>query len=304
MNFIKSIIFLSLAAVDYKDNDPESPTRPDIRYKFESLHASPFRLLAILKPTTPIISIALSPTCSASHLLAFLESTVPSLPPPSWTSFVIFCLSPVGAVGRDIGTVTLLQLRFSCVTTTIFWSQQLKISNSTYTAPSPVQAIATTILRSKRLNLLSLLRSIFRLQRLNFLSYSKCLSPVGAVGRATDFHLIDQGKVGYLYHLQILLFNLQDALTSVHLSSSLSTLLLILRQYNNNNDRDNTVDGTTVESYAQTYHNVYKCTYDHSPGNNNNDEKTSTYVMAAPAVMMKAYQFPAVKHAHLLLSSR
>ena len=33
---------------------------------------------------------------------------------------------------------------------------------------------------------------------------------VSPVGRDTDFHLIDQGKVGYLYHLQILLYNLQD----------------------------------------------------------------------------------------------
>ena len=34
------------------------------------------------------------------------------------------------------------------------------------------------------------------------------LSPVGAVGCETDFHLIDQGKVGYLYHLQITHFPL------------------------------------------------------------------------------------------------
>ena len=48
----------------------------------------------------------------------------------------------------------------------------------------------------------------------------------------TDSHLIDQGKVGYLYHLQILLFNLQAASSSS--SSSLLTNTLILRQYNNN----------------------------------------------------------------------
>jgi len=106
VNFIKSIIFLSLAAVDYKDNDPESPTRPDIRYKFESLHASPFRFLAISTPTTPFISIPFCTTNSTLHLLAFLESTVPSLPPPSRTLFVIFFLSPVRAVGRDTDAVT------------------------------------------------------------------------------------------------------------------------------------------------------------------------------------------------------
>ena len=33
------------------------------------------------------------------------------------------------------------------------------------------------------------------------------------------FHLIDQGKVSYLYHLQKLLFNLQDALPSDNVSS-------------------------------------------------------------------------------------
>ena len=61
------------------------------------------------------------------------------------------------------------------------------------------------------------------------------LSPVGAVGCDTDFHLIDQGKVGYLYHLQILLFNLQDA------SSSSSILWLGLQQYNNDG-RTGTID--------------------------------------------------------------
>ena len=80
------------------------------------------------------------------------------------------------------------------------------------------------------------------------------LPPV--VGCDTGYHLLDQGKVGYLYHLQILLFNLQDALSSDNVSSSLSTLLLMCQYNNNNNDRDNTVDGTTVESYAQTYHIV------------------------------------------------
>ena len=129
MNFIQSIIFLSLAGVYNEDNDPESTTTPgSIRYEFDSLHASPFWLLAILKPTTPIISIPLCITSSRSHLLAFLESTVPSFPPPLRTFFAIFFLSPVGC--------------------------------------------------------------------------------------DTDFHLIDQGKVGYLYHLQILLiFNLQDSLS-------------------------------------------------------------------------------------------
>ena len=84
---------------------PASTTVPNIRYKFESLHASPFWLLAILKPATPFISIALCNTSSTLHLMAFLESTIPSFQPPSWTLFVIFFLSPVG-------TVPLLQLDF------------------------------------------------------------------------------------------------------------------------------------------------------------------------------------------------
>jgi len=47
--------------------------------------------------------------------------------------------------------------------------------------------------------------------------------------------------VGYLYHLQILLFNLQDALPSDNVSSSSSTLLLNLRCHNDN-DNDNIMD--------------------------------------------------------------
>ena len=126
LNFIQSTIFLSLAGVDNEDNDPKSTTRPDIQYKFKSPHASPFWLLAILKPTISIISIHLCTTSSTLHLLAFLESTVPSFSSPLRTFFVIFFFSPVDVVGGD-----------------------------------------------------------------------------------TDFHLIDQRKVGYLYHLQMLLFNLQ-----------------------------------------------------------------------------------------------
>ena len=80
---------------------PTSTTVPDIRYKFESLHASPFWLLAILKTSTSFISIPLCTTSSTLHLLAFLESTVPSFPPFLWTLYVIFFLSPIGTVAHD-----------------------------------------------------------------------------------------------------------------------------------------------------------------------------------------------------------
>ena len=50
-------------------------------------------------------------------------------------------------------------------------------------------------------------------------------------------------------------------------------------------DFDNTVDATSGKLYAQTYHIVYKHTYNHSPDNNSNDEKTSTYIMAGPTII-------------------
>ena len=62
--------------------------------------------MAILKPSTPFISIPFCTTSSTLHLLAFLESTVPSFLPPSRTFFVILFHSPVGAVGRDTDAVT------------------------------------------------------------------------------------------------------------------------------------------------------------------------------------------------------
>ena len=95
MNFIKTTIFLYLAGVDNKDNDIKSTTKPNIQYEFQSLHASPFWFLPILKHTTPSISIPLCTTSSTLHLLALLEFTVPSLPLSSWTFFVILSLSPV-----------------------------------------------------------------------------------------------------------------------------------------------------------------------------------------------------------------
>jgi len=100
------LFFVAVILMPTTDTPPTSTTVPNIRYEFESLHASPFWLLALLKPTTPFISIPLCTTSSTLHLLAFLASTVPSLPPPSWTLFVIFFLSP-------IGTVTLLRLELS-----------------------------------------------------------------------------------------------------------------------------------------------------------------------------------------------
>ena len=67
------------------------------------------------------------------------------------------------------------------------------------------------------------------------------ISLVGAVGCNTAFHLIDQGKVGYLYHRQILFFNLHDASPPNNVSSLLYILWLNLRQYNNNDHTHNAI---------------------------------------------------------------
>ena len=67
-----SYIYKPTPVVVHGDNVLGSPTSPAIHCELESLHASPFRLLAILKPTTPFISIPLCTTSSTSHLLAFL----------------------------------------------------------------------------------------------------------------------------------------------------------------------------------------------------------------------------------------
>ena len=106
--------------MDNEDNDPESTTEPTIRYEFESLHASPFRLLETLKLTTPFISVLFCTTGGTLHLLAFLESTVPSFPPLLWTLFVIFFLSLVGTVAHDADfLLPLLRLKSSYNTTNI-----------------------------------------------------------------------------------------------------------------------------------------------------------------------------------------
>ena len=63
-----------------------------------------------------------------------------------------------------------------------------------------------------------------------------------AVVPATDIHLLlDQGSVGYLYHLQILLFNLQDASPLDLLDSGgVSYLVLLQIRLDNRHDtRDN-----------------------------------------------------------------
>jgi len=99
-------------------------------------------------------------------------------------------------------------------TTTILRSRQLKLLSYSSTASNTVQAIAATIFVALTVTLLRLMFSyvtpILQSKRLDFLSHSP-IGAIDAVGRDTDFHIIDQGKVGYLYHLQILLFyNLQD----------------------------------------------------------------------------------------------
>ena len=80
------------------------------------------------------------------------------------------------------------------------------------------------------------------------------ISPVGAVDRDSDFHLIDQGKVGYLYHLQILLFDLQDSSLSTNVSSSSYSLWLNLH-LNSNNDADNdkATPAVMIKAYDMTY---------------------------------------------------
>ena len=60
-------------------------------------------------------------------------------------------------------------------------------------------------------------------------------SPVSVISHDTDFYLIDQGKVGYLYHLQILLFfNLQD------------------------NNNVNGVNDVTISDFATTMTTIYE----------------------------------------------
>ena len=121
MNFIKSIFFLSLAGVDNEDNNPVSPTIPNIRYKFESPHASPFRLLAVLnQATNSSLPTPLSTTSSTLQSSALLNSGFDSSSPLfSWTLFVIFFFSPVG-------TFMLLRLILSYFTT-ILQSNQLNL---------------------------------------------------------------------------------------------------------------------------------------------------------------------------------
>eukprot|EP00751_Fragilariopsis_kerguelensis_P043859 CAMPEP_0170992798 /NCGR_PEP_ID=MMETSP0736-20130129/9953_1 /TAXON_ID=186038 /ORGANISM="Fragilariopsis kerguelensis, Strain L26-C5" /LENGTH=596 /DNA_ID=CAMNT_0011418315 /DNA_START=608 /DNA_END=2395 /DNA_ORIENTATION=- len=252
-----------------------STTAPDIRYEFKSLHASPFRLLAILEPTTPIISIPLCTTSSTSHLLAFLESTVPSLPPPLWPFFVIFFLPPIGTVHSDTDITTNNNLlECSTATSTVYTAQYVKDDNNVTT--SDVAMMTTTIYESNAATIadndssatIAMIPQLYSSpsEHVSSLSSStlwlhlRCdnynaflvilfLSPVGtvtllrfwsnlflspAVDSTTTFHLIDQGKVGYLYHLQILLFfNLQDASLRNNVSS-LYTLWLDLHQHNNN----------------------------------------------------------------------
>ena len=84
VNFIQSIIFLSLAGVNKEDNDPESATEPDIQYKFESLHASPFQFPAILNQATiSSLPTPLSTTRSTSLSSAVLNSASASSSPLS-----------------------------------------------------------------------------------------------------------------------------------------------------------------------------------------------------------------------------
>ena len=77
-------------------------------------------------------------------------------------------------------------------------------------------------------------------------TYFHFLSPVDAVNSDPDFHITDQGRVVYLYQLQLFWFNLQDALSlsSNNLSSSSTLLLLNMRHYKNNN----TMESCTVTS--------------------------------------------------------
>ena len=129
------------------------------------------------------------------------------------------------------------------MTTTIYESNAIlvitKIAPAIYNkAPSTGNNSSTTVTMTTQIYLSSSSSSSILWLNLRCDNYSAFfviifLSPIGAVGRDTDFHLIDQGKVGYLYHLQILLFFiLQDASPSENVLSSSSTLLLNLIRYN------------------------------------------------------------------------
>ena len=102
------------------------------------------------------------------------------------------------------------------------------------------------------------------------------LSPVDAIVRDTDFHLLDQGKVGYLYHLQILFFNLQDSSPSDNISPSSYTLWLDLRQYiNNGHAGDNNGSFGRVTKITASYDSN-----NNPPSSNNNNSTTMEYFIA------------------------
>ena len=129
------------------------------------------------------------------------------------------------------------------------------------------------------------------------------LSSANAVVPAPDIHLLNQGSVSYLYHLQILLFNLEDAAPSDNVLLSSSALLLNLRNaYDNilfhNNDDGNNNDSfsCTGEAHAVTVlkltqHPSRRTNYSDNehvllPFENNNKCDTNTKAMNAAVTLM------------------
>ena len=147
-----------------------------------------------MKPITPIISIPLCTTSSTLHLLAFLESTVPSLPPPSWTFLVIFLLSPVGAVGRDIepsSRSSNTHQSLNHVATTV---------GDTKDESSPAVSNDYNILRSQQLKLLScgasVVNSATSSVAIMHTYSSSCVLPNNNPSSSNTFGTVFDGRTG------------------------------------------------------------------------------------------------------------
>ena len=125
-------------------------------------------------------------------------------------------------------TLLRIQLSYNTATTTIFYDR----NDSSYYHPSTV------------------LCPVYQRARIFLVIFF--LSLVGAIGRDTDFRLLDQGIVGYLYHLQILLFNLQDSLSSKPASSPttvlLSAITIMKALYESNNNPPSFDTNTNYDS--------------------------------------------------------
>ena len=226
-----------------------------------SQHTSPFRLLPCVKHTTtpsaliPLFTTSSSTTHCILQVSVLLESA--STPPLSITSSTFL--------------VNFIKSTIFLILAGVVNTNNGPDSNFYFT-------IATT-----QFGLLAVFRSPTPSLPHTTRSFVVIffISPVGAVDRDFDFHLIDQGKVGYLYHLQILLFNLQDSSLSNNVSSSSYSLWLNL-YLNNNNDADNdkATPAVMIKAFAMTYDNTVfnSIAFIASDEGVNNDDESSAII--------------------------